>query len=100
MRVFAAVAKGRYSRGVIAGVSPLTELSYGIASADPYEQICRRVRPRLILIIDVSELLSVVVAHDKGRTLNVIANVLDSPRRRKAAFGHEAKYRASVPSNT
>jgi hypothetical protein len=43
--------------------------------------------PRLILI-DVSELLAAGVLHDKGRTLNVSADVFDSPRRREAAFCH------------
>jgi hypothetical protein len=49
----------------------------------PSEQLRRRSASRLILEIDIGELLPAVVAHDKGGT-----NVLDSPRRREAASSH------------
>jgi hypothetical protein len=40
---------------------------------------------RLILEIDMGELLPGAVRHDECPTLNVSANVLDRPRRREAA---------------
>jgi hypothetical protein len=40
-------------------------------------------RPRLILEIDIGELLTVVVAHDKAGF-----QFVDGPRRREAAHGH------------
>jgi hypothetical protein len=40
--------------------------------------------PRLILEIDIGELLAAAVLHNEGRTLNVSANVLDGPGRREA----------------
>ena len=41
----------------------------------------------LLIEINVGELLSAMVAHDKGR-----ANVLDRPRRREAAGGHKRQW--------
>jgi hypothetical protein len=47
------------------------------------EQLGRRSPARLILIINVPELLPVAINHDEGRT-----DILDRSGRREAAFGH------------
>ena len=46
------------------------------------EQLRRRSPPRLILEIDIGELLPGAVRHDEGAT-----NILDGPKRREAAGG-------------
>ena len=48
------------------------------------EQLGRRSAPRLILEIDIGELLPVGVPHDEAG----IVEIFDGPRRREAAYGH------------
>jgi hypothetical protein len=55
------------------------------------EQLCGRSPARLLLEIDIGELLSVVVAHDKAG-----AQLLDRPERREAAFGNGSKVTADT----
>ena len=71
--------------------STLFPLGLGDIAGDPSrlilaEQLGCRSAPRLILEIDVSELLAVVVAHDKAG----VVEFLDRPRRREAALDRKS----------